>query len=272
VADRSAVGAVLVFLAACVVCVVGYLFLLSVVAGGATRSWSAVAPALCLSVALLALNARFLHRDGLSLASLGLAHPSRRAAEFLVAFVAAGALVALWAITLTLVAGVSWQVDSGFALGGAVGLVAFTFFNNAAEELAYRGWLFLRLQSDFGAAVAVIAPTVIFAAAHVQGGVPWPNAVAGVFTTGIILALLFHRTRSVPLVLGFHLATNVFQEVLGLRQGGATILSPHFRAGVTATEGYLILAIVAAINLAVAWIVWRFLRSYDRTSRAAASA
>ena len=266
------VGAVFVFLAACVVAVVGYLFLLSALAGGATRSGPAVVPALCLALAMLALNAGFLRHDGLSLASLGFTHPSRRIIEFLVAFLAGGALVALWAGALAIATGAHWETSSAFSWSGTAGLVAFTFFNNAAEELAYRGWLFLRLESAYGAAVAVAAPTLIFAAAHVQGGVPWPNAIAGVLTTGIIFALLFHLTRSLPLVLGFHVATNLLQEALGLRIGPSTVVSPHYSSAITGAQGHLTLGLVAAINLIVVAILWRYVRRGVRASAVAASA
>ena len=269
--SQRAVGSLLVFIAACAVSVVGYLFLLSALAGGTTRSWASVAPAFCLALAMLALNARFLRRDGLSLASLGFTHLSRRVFEFLVAFLAGGALVVLWAAALALVGGAHWAPYPGFSWTNAVGLAAFTLFNNAAEELSYRGWFFLRIESVFGATAAVVAPTLLFAAAHVQGGVPWPNAVAGVLTTGLIFALLFHLTRSLPLVLGFHLATNLFQEALGLRVGPATVVSPHYSVAMTSAQGYQTLALVAAINLIVVLVLSRHLRRNVRTSAVKAS-
>lgn len=259
-----ALGPMLVFIAACVVFVVGYLFLLSALAGGTTRSWAAVVPALCLALAMLALNAWFLRGDGLSLASLGFSHPRRRVLEFLVAFLAGGLLVVLWAAALAVAGGARWAPYSGFSWTSALGLAAFTFLNNTAEELSYRGWLFLRIESIFGVTAAVVAPTLIFAAAHVQGGIPWPNAVAGVLTTGAIFALLFHITRSLPLVLGFHVATNLFQEAFGLREGPATVVSPHFSVAMTAAQGFWTLGLVAAINLFVVLILLRYLGRNDR--------
>lgn len=262
---RGVFRALLVFIAACVVCVLGYLFLLSVLAGGATRSWSAVVPAFCLALAMLALNARFLRADGLTLAALGFTQPLHRLIQLLTAFLGGALLVALWAAALTLVTGARWEAQSGFRWGAAVGLATFTFFNNAAEELAYRGWLYLRLESAFGTPAAVLAPTLIFAAAHVQGGVPWTNAIAGVLTTGILYALLFQRMRSIPLVLGFHLASNLVQELLGLRVGPATLIAPRYPGIVSGAQGQLALALIAATNVALAvllvWLNGRHARS-----------
>jgi membrane protease YdiL (CAAX protease family) len=268
---RRALGSVLVFIASCVACVAGYLFLLSALAGGATRSWASVVPAFCLALALLALNTRFLHHDGLSLASLGLAQPRRRIVEFFAAFLAGAALVMLWAGALALASGARWESNPDFSWTGAFGLVAFTLLNNAAEELTYRGWLFLRIETSFGATAAVIAPTLIFAAAHVQGGVPWPNAIAGVLTTGAIFALLFHITRSLPLVLGFHVATNLCQEALGLRIGPATVVLPHYHVRMTDAQGYLTLGLVASVNLIVVLMLCRYVCQSSRASGVADS-
>jgi membrane protease YdiL (CAAX protease family) len=161
--------------------------------------------------------------------------------------------------------GARWRPHAGFHVLGIIGLLGFAFFNNAAEELAYRGYAFLALMEASGPAVAVVVTSVVFALLHWQAGIPLPSVIAGVLTTAFLFAALFLRWRSVPLVLGFHLATNLMQEVLGLRLSGASILEPVYPTTISAAQIRTTLMLTAAMNILVALgLAWGYRRAAGR--------
>jgi membrane protease YdiL (CAAX protease family) len=127
---------------------------------------------------------------------------------------------------------------------------AFNFFNNVAEELAYRGYAFLRLIERLGAIPTVVVTSAVFALLHLQAGLPWLSVLAGVFTTGLVFGAIFERWRSLPLALGFHVATNIGQDTSGLRASAASLLLPTYPSRVG--DGTTILVSIAALNLLLA--------------------
>jgi membrane protease YdiL (CAAX protease family) len=170
--------------------------------------------------------------------------------------VAGALLIGMWALVLMAVLRVSWQMTATFSIGAVAGPVMFAIFNNAGEELVYRGYLFRLLSRSCGRAVAVIVTCTLFTLLHIQGGVPWLSAVAGVFTSALVFSALFVRWQSVPLVLGFHVATNVLQELLGLRASAMNLFVPIAWASVSKTQSYKILAATAIINTIVALAIF----------------
>jgi len=93
------------------------------------------------------------------------------------------------------------------ALPGAIAtmIVAAGF----GEETVFRGFLFERMRSAFGASrgvlvATVLLTTVVFAAAHLpdQG---WPGAEQALLT-GLVFGSIYARTRSLPFVMIAHAA------------------------------------------------------------------
>lgn len=242
------------FLALAVFALLGYLFLLSALRGK-LGNFSAAVPAMVLAILTLILNWRFLRSEGRSLAELGFDAPRQRIREVALGFVAGACTAGFWAVAIWAVTSVSWRPAPSFNPVAAAGSFSFIVFNNAAEELVYRGYLFLLLWRVYGRSVAIFGTSILFALLHIQGGVPWQSVLAGVLTSGLVFAVLFARWRSIPLVLAFHVATNVIQEVLGLRTTGLTLLVPQY-ASMTTLQSYGVLASVAVINLAAALAVW----------------
>ena len=74
------------------------------------------------------------------------------------------------------------------------------------------------------------------------------------FTSGVIFAALFARWRSLPLALGFHVATNIVQDVTGLRPSASSILAAEYPLG-SANMGRAILVGIALLNLTVAMVL-----------------
>jgi membrane protease YdiL (CAAX protease family) len=243
------------FLALSAVAVLVYLFLLSVFRGK-LGAFSATLPALVVALAALVLNWRFLRSDGQTLAVLGFGAPRLRVLEIAIGFVAGALVVGMWAVVLWAVLAASWKMANPFNSTIAIGAFTFIIFNNAGEELLYRGYLFLLLARSYGRAVAVIFTCGLFTLLHIQGGVPWPNAVAGVLTSALLYAALFVRRQSVPLVLAFHVAMNVMQELIGIRISGLTLFTPIYSEKVSATQSNTVLVLTAFINTALALAVF----------------
>src|SRR5204862_2467776 len=171
--------------------------------------------------------------EGRSLAEVGFDRPLLRFRQMIVGFVAGAITVGAWIIAMHWVLPVAWRVAPSFHAPAAVGSFVFVVFNNLGEELVYRSYLFLLLMRSYGTVIAIVSTSLLFTFLHIQAGVPWPNALAGVLTSALIYAALFVRWQSVPLVLAFHAGMNVTQEALGLRHTGLTTLIPQFGEGMT---------------------------------------
>jgi len=239
------------FLALAAIAVVGYLFLLNVLSGK-VGPFSAAIPAIFLALAALAINWRFFKAEGRSLAEVGFDRPLLRFRQVTVAFVAGAITVGAWIIAMRWILPVAWRVAPSFRAPAAAGSFVFVVFNNLGEELVYRSYLFLLLMRSYGTVIAIVSTSLLFTLLHVQAGVPWPNALAGVLTSALIYAALFVRWQSVPLVLAFHAGMNVTQEALGLRSTGLTIFMPQFGAGITAQQSSAVLVLAAVINVSLA--------------------
>jgi membrane protease YdiL (CAAX protease family) len=239
------------FLALAAIAVVGYLFLLNVLSGK-VGAFSAAIPAVFLALAALAINWRFFKAEGGSLADVGFDRSLLRFRQVTVAFVAGVITVGAWIIAMRWILPVAWQVAPSFRASAAAGSFVFVVFNNLGEELVYRSYLFLLLMRSYGTVVAIVSTSLLFTLLHIQAGVPWPNALAGVLTSALIYAALFVRWQSVPLVLAFHAGMNVTQEALGLRSTGLTIFVPQFGAGITTQQSSAVLVLAAVINVSLA--------------------
>jgi membrane protease YdiL (CAAX protease family) len=252
--DVVALKKIFAFVAAVAACVFVYVFLQSLMRGG-RYDLGSVAASLVLVVALGVVSHLFFRSDGRSLAELGFDAPVRRLGEFGVAFLAGCVLVAIWTLILWLLMSPRWGRYDGFDAGGAASRIAFCLFNNAGEELAYRGYLLVTLARRFGPTFAVVSTSVLFALLHIQGGLPWQSAVTIVFTCGVLFAVMLLRWNSLPLVLGFHVATNVAQELIGLRVTPLSVIRPTFSGALTAPIATLVAA--SAVNLLIVWFVLR---------------
>jgi membrane protease YdiL (CAAX protease family) len=249
------------FLGLSAVGVLGYLFLLSAL-HGKLGSFSSTVPALLFAVAALILNRQFLHFEGRSLAELGFDAPLLRIQRAAIGFLAGCLIVGVWAAVLRIVMSASWRMTPAFEPAAAIGAVTFTVFNNAAEELIYRGYLFLLLARSYGNAAAVTVTSGLFVLLHIQGGVPWRSALAGVLTSALIFAALFVRWQSVSLVLSVHVAMNLMQEAIGLRIAGLTLFVPTYPEQSNESVRYAALAITGLVNVAISVAV--FLSSKGR--------
>jgi membrane protease YdiL (CAAX protease family) len=257
------------FVALSTVAVVAYLFLLSVFRGK-LGAFSSAVPAIAMALLALILNWRFFRYEKQSLAEIGFNQPSLRIRQVAAGFVAGCMLVLVWALALRIVTSGSWKMVPSFDSAAAIGAITFMIFNNAGEELVYRGYLFLLLARSYGRPIAVISTCALFTLLHIQAGVPWPSAVAGVLTSALVYAALFVRWQSLPLVLAFHVATNFMQELLGIRITGLTLFTP-MHATISESRTNVVLLIIGLVNTAVAFVIFRSARKLHLRSSASSA-
>ena len=241
----------LLFMVGAVGCVLLYLFLLNFPPTSLRSPTAGLIPVIVLAATTSLLTSRALRSDGLSAAILGLGAGRRMTARFAQGLLAGVTITGLWMGIITMATGASWEPNPTFNLGALVLASLFHFFNNVGEELVYRGYLFVRLAASWGAVATVVATSGVFALLHLQAGLPWPSVVAAVLTAGLLFGAIFARWRSLPLALGFHVATNIAQDALGLRLGAASLLRSAYPTG-GAGRSSVILASIALLNVTVA--------------------
>jgi membrane protease YdiL (CAAX protease family) len=248
---------IVLFVLGAVACVLLYLFLLNFPPVGRTSRTAGVIPVVVLACSTAWLTSRFLRIEGLPAATLGLDRSQLPVFRFGLGFLAGSVLVGAWFVVVTVGTGASWQRNATLSVTALALSVAFNFFNNIGEELVYRGYLFVRLASMWGNLPAIVVTSGVFALLHLQAGIPLPSVIAGVFTSALIFAAIFARWRSLPLALGFHVATNVVQDATGLRPGSAGLLEAIYPAA-AASSGGIVLSAIAVLNVvvAIAILVW----------------
>ncbi|WP_310261167.1 type II CAAX prenyl endopeptidase Rce1 family protein [Roseateles saccharophilus] len=158
------------FLLGAAACVLLYLFLLNFPPIGLHSPTAGVIPVLVLATTVAWLTAWALRAQGWRGAALGLGRGQRPASCFAAGFLAGTALAAAWMGIVTLVTGSFWHANPAFSGGAVLAACLFHLLNNLGEELVYRGYLFLRLDSACGAAAATLTTSAAFALLHLQAG------------------------------------------------------------------------------------------------------
>ena len=174
---------------------------------------------------LLALYTLLTHRfEGRPLGSVGVAlHP--RWKNELAMGMAAGTAMLLAVASIERLLGVARfslgpSHAAGVVLAGGFYVLAL-MVAASVEELIFRGYPFQRLVEVAGPAIAVIAVSIVFGAAHLRN--PFQSWISTVNTAlvGVLLAVCYLRTRALWLPIGIHFAWNFVQGyVLGFPVSG----------------------------------------------------
>lgn len=128
------------------------------------------------------------------------------------------------------VAGVLWLVGSYHVIGTndhvnwAFGLLA-GIGTGIGEEIITRGMLFRVIEEGMGTWWALLISAAFFGGAHAfnQGATPW-SSVAIMIEAGVLLALMYHVTRSLWACVGLHAAWNTTEGlVYGVSVSGGSV-------------------------------------------------
>ncbi len=149
-----------------------------------------------------------------------------------------------------------------YLVGAIVAFLIVGFY----EELMFRGYVLQRLNESASRVVAIIVSSVLFALMH--GANPGADAF-GIFNTmiiAVILSVLYFRTRSLWMPIGFHFAWNFFLGyVYSLPVSGLPIYgvldvkevdsASRLTGGSYGPEAGL--ACTMALALWGAWLIWK---------------
>jgi membrane protease YdiL (CAAX protease family) len=160
----------------------------------------------------------------------------------------------------------------GYLLGAIIGF----FFVGLYEEVMFRGYVLQRLAERAGRPLAVLIASVIFALLHVFNPGSDPFGIVNTIIIGVLLSVLYFRTRSLWMPVGFHFAWNFFlgyvysMPVSGLPLYGlldVTEVDPGSRLSGGSYGPEAGLACTIALALWGAWLIWKRSgrRSRERT-------
>jgi membrane protease YdiL (CAAX protease family) len=161
-------------------------------------------------------------------------------------------------------------------LGYLVGAIVGFFFVGLYEEVMFRGYVLQRLAERAGKVPAIIVSSVIFAFLHVFNPGSDPFGIFNTIIIGVLLSVLYFRTRSLWMPVGFHFAWNFFlgyvysMPVSGLPLHGlleVTEVDPESRlsGGVYGPEAGL--ACTIALAIWGAWLIWKRTARSSREGR-----
>lgn len=199
------------------------------------------------------------------LAAIGLHAGPHASVEMAYGLAVGAAITAATALVLFLFGWLSFREGDGVLLEGwrqAAGLTAFVACAAAFEEILFRGYPFQLLWSRLGLPVALGLSAGLFALAHLGNPGLTPLAFVNLALAGILLALVYVRTRSLWLAIGVHagwnwvLAVPLDQPVSGFVFGmpGYDVVETGpdlFTGGAFGPEGGLVVTAVTAG--AIAW-------------------
>lgn len=149
-----------------------------------------------------------------------------------------------------------------YLLGAIIGF----FFVGLYEEVMFRGYVLQRLAERAGKAPAVIISSTIFALLHVFNPGSDPFGLFNTIIIGVLLSVLYFRTRSLWMPVGFHFAWNFFlgyvysMPVSGLPLHGVldvTEVDPQSRLSGGSYGPEAGLACTIALAIWGAWLIWK---------------
>lgn len=208
-------------------------------------------------VLVLGVTWAWMRRQGIGWARYGVAAGRRTGRRVLLGFIGGLALAGVWAAIVWLWAPYDLGLNPAFSPRVFMLGTLATLLIGIAEEVGYRSYGLDALERAFGPATAVVLPSLLFAAMHTTGGMPWLAAACVVGSSSVLYGTLMLVTRSLPAVAAFHIANNLLQDAL-IRTGPGSWWVPSFRAhAADAAPWASIWLCIMAVNLAVAGVLWR---------------
>ena len=99
------------------------------------------------------------------------------------------------------------------------------------EEVVFRGYVLRKLLERFSAIISISLSSLLFSLLHCFIAEVSFLSIINIFLAGLLLGILFLKTRNIWIVVGFHLFWNFVQSILGFNVSGEeypSILSLNF--------------------------------------------
>ena len=157
---------------------------------------------------------RFIQRTGLD--ALGIIPNSKRTKQFLIGFVIMIFISSLNISLESLILKIDWKLNSNINYKEIFNAVIYHFKSALTEDLVFRGAILYILIQRIGAKKAILLSALCFGIYHVfsygitEGGIiliTYVIVITGF--VGYVWAYTFHKTKSILMALGFHIATNL---------------------------------------------------------------
>jgi membrane protease YdiL (CAAX protease family) len=176
-------------------------------------SFDRLEPAICKiigAILLFGLAWLFIRRDQASQAMLGLRPSGKNLRVLFVSSIAGGAIILVWLLVLRLI--LPFHIEAGALSATGFGFSVIVYlFGSVIEELAFRGYPFLRLRRPYGVVIAVAVVSIAFGFFHVPGlqGLALAKVAAITAFCSVIFCLGFLRTGTLWAAIGLHAGMNL---------------------------------------------------------------
>jgi len=138
-----------------------------------------------------------------------------------------------------------WKPDAEAVFASILNALVIVILAPIVEEIMFRGFLLNRWQRKYGAIKSVVLSSMIFALFHVE--------IIGGFVFGVVLSLIYLRTRSLfgPIIV--HISNNLIVVLATLGEG---IVTGEIRPlTLSEFQGFWWLAPAGAL-VGIPWLVW----------------
>jgi len=126
------------------------------------------------------------------------------------------------------------------------------------EELVFRGYILRKLLERFSPVISLSISSLLFCLLHCLNAGVTILSIANIFLAGILLGVLFLKTKNIWLVTGFHFLWNYIQSLLGFNVSGMGLPSIFtlkfeslnlFNGGEFGFEGSFVCSIILLLAL-----------------------
>ena len=133
------------------------------------------------------------------------------------------------------------------------------------EEIVFRGYVLRKLLERFSVIISISLSSLLFCLLHCFNEEVSLLSIINIFLAGLLLGMLFLKTRNIWLVVGFHLFWNYAQSILGFNVSGEeypSILSLNlesmnlFNGGNFGFEGSFVCSIILLLVLSYLCNKW----------------
>jgi membrane protease YdiL (CAAX protease family) len=152
--------------------------------------------------------------------------------------------------------GLRYEHVHGFTSTGALLSLATYVALASREELAFRGYPLQMLNRRFGAGIALVTISLLFAAEHALGGWTWWQAVFGSGVGALLFGVAALRTGGLAVPIGLHAAWNFGDAMLG-GKGTPGLWKPVLDANAmerVETAQWAIYVVVMIVASAAIWL------------------